>query len=100
MGRRVSLLVGALLLAAGLANAAQVVIRVRPPAPVRVGVVGVAPGPGYVWIDGYHEYRRNRYVWVEGRWARPPHRNWAWVPAHYRPVRGGWMFVPGHWRRH
>ncbi len=99
MAKRLSFLVCTLLLAAGLASAAQVVIRVRPPAPVHVGMLGVAPGPGYAWIDGYHEYRGDRYVWVEGRWARPPHRHWVWVSPHYRPARGGWVFVPGHWRR-
>jgi hypothetical protein len=38
----------------GLIGSAQTtVIRIAPPPPVRVGVVGVAPGPGYVWIGGY-----------------------------------------------
>jgi hypothetical protein len=31
---------------------AQTVVRVAPPPPVRVGVVGKPPGIGYVWIEG------------------------------------------------
>jgi len=54
----------------GLIGSAQTtVIRIAPPPPVRVGVVGVAPGPGYVWIGGYQRWTGSGYVWVAGRWA-------------------------------
>jgi hypothetical protein len=98
MGKRFAILILTLLLTAGLAGASEVVIRVGPPPPVQVGMVGVAPGPGYVWTDGYHAWRGNHYAWVPGRWVRPPHHHAAWVPAHYRAIPGGWTFVPGHWR--
>ena len=98
MTNRIHLLVFAFLLTAGLASAQGVVIRVAPPAPVRVGVVGVAPGPGFVWVEGYHAWQGGAYAWVPGRWVRPPRPRAFWVRPHYRRVRGGWVFVPGHWR--
>ena len=42
----------ALALLGAVVGAAQTVIRIAPPPPVRVGVVGVAPGPGYVLDSG------------------------------------------------
>ena len=98
MRKRLCLLFCAFLLTAGLASAAQVVIRVAPPRPARVGVVGVAPGPGYVWVEGYHEWRGNAYVWVPGRWLLPPGPRARWIAPRYRHVRGGWVFVPGRWQ--
>ncbi|MGD0416638.1 MAG: hypothetical protein ABSA80_14865 [Terriglobales bacterium] len=47
------------LLLGGVIGAAQTVIRIAPPPPVRVGVVGVAPGPGYVWVGGYQRWNGN-----------------------------------------
>ncbi len=78
MAKRLLMLLFTLLLAAGLASAAQVVIRVAPPPPVRVGVVGVAPGPGFVWVEGYHAYQGGGYVWVPGRWVLPPRPRARW----------------------
>jgi hypothetical protein len=43
-----------------------------PPPALRFEQRGVAPGPGYVWIDGYWGYSGGRYAWVAGRWDRPP----------------------------
>ena len=51
---------------------AQVVVRVAPPPPI-VEHRPVAPGPRYVWTDGYHRWDGHRYVWVSGRWVMPPH---------------------------
>jgi hypothetical protein len=90
------LLAGAL--AVGAANAADVVIRVGPPRPVHVGPVGVAPGPGYVWTNGYHEYAGGHYVWHEGVWVRPPHEHAHWVEHRWVHRNGGYVFEQGHWR--
>ena len=98
MIRRFYLLLVAVLLTAGIASAQRVVIRVAPPRPVHVGVMGQAPGPGFVWIEGYHAWRGEAYVWVPGRWVRPPRRHARWIRPRYRHVRGGWVFVPGRWR--
>ncbi|HUI43541.1 MAG TPA: YXWGXW repeat-containing protein [Terriglobia bacterium] len=98
MTKKFYMLLFAVLMTAGLASAQQVVIRVAPPRPEHVGRIGRAPGPGFVWIEGYHEWRGNAYVWVPGRWERPPRPRARWVRPHYRHVRGGWIFVAGHWR--
>src|ERR1035441_2309091 len=55
------------LLSACAANGAAVV-RFAPPPP-RYGVVGVAPGPGYMWAGGFWELGGGNYVWGAGRWA-------------------------------
>jgi len=88
----------AALLLGGVVGAAQTVIRVAPPAPVRVGVVGVAPGSGYVWVGGYQSWNGTRYVWVAGKWVRPPRAGMIWVSPRYVASGGGWVFHKGYWR--
>src|SRR5580704_13471762 len=82
----------------GLTNtvcSAQTVIRVAPPAPKSVVVVGRAPGPKYVWIGGYWTWRSGHYVWVAGRWIVPPRAGVVWGRAALRSeqrrlrIRGG-----------
>ena len=90
----------ALLLALCLAPAAsfaQVVVRIGPPAPI-VERRPPPPERGFVWIDGYHRWDGERYVWVGGRWDRPPHHHAVWVPHHWVHRHGGWVLVEGHWR--
>jgi hypothetical protein len=69
-----------------------------PPPPVAYGVVGVAPGPGFVWIEGYHAWQGGRYVWVPGRWVRPPRPGAVWVRPEWRREGRGWRFHEGRWR--
>lgn len=73
-------------------------VRVPPPPPRAVGVVGYAPGPGYVWIDGHWDWRGRSWYWAPGRWALPPRPNATWVPGRWTPQRGGHRWRPGHWR--
>ena len=90
----------ALLLAATLlpaASYAQVAITVAPPAPI-VETRGPAPGSGFVWIAGYHRWDGGRYVWVPGRWDRPPHPGAHWVAHRWVHRHGGWVLVEGRWR--
>ena len=68
-----------------------------PPAP-RYGAVGVAPGPGFVWIDGYWNWRGGRYVWAPGYWAHPPRRGAVWVRPEWYRHGNGWRMHEGHWR--
>lgn len=75
----------------------RVYVRVGPPAPV-VEVRRVAPGPRYVWRDGYHRWNGHAYVWVPGAWAVPPHPHQNWVPGRWVQDRHGWYYVTGHWR--
>lgn len=74
-----------------------VVVRVGPPAAV-VEHPGPRPHEGYVWIAGYHRWDGARYVWVPGRWDRPPRPHAVWVPHHWVHRRGGYVLVEGHWR--
>ena len=75
----------------------RVYLRVGPPAPIVEARVA-APGPGYVWIPGYHRWNGGAYVWTPGRWDRPPRVRARWVPSHWAQDRRGWYFVDGRWR--
>jgi hypothetical protein len=78
--------------------AGAVYVRTAPPPP-RYAVIGVAPGPGWVWTDGFWDWRGGRWVWAEGRWMRPPRPRAVWVPARWVEVRPGQMRLErGHWR--
>jgi len=92
-------LLGAALVAspACAAPRGRVYVRVGPPAPIVEARV-VAPGPGYVWVAGYHAWNGRAYAWVPGRWERPPRARAVWVPAHWQRERRGWYLVEGHWR--
>jgi len=34
------------------------------------GVAVEAPGPGWLWVDGYWRSSGRGRVWIEGHWAR------------------------------
>jgi hypothetical protein len=72
-------------------------VRTGPPVRV-VEVRSVAPGPGFVWIEGYHRWDGRGYLWVPGRWERAPRARAAWVPGHWAQDRRGWYWVDGRWR--
>jgi hypothetical protein len=55
------------------------------------------PGPGYAWIDGYWGWRGGRYIWVPGRWDRPPYAGAYWNHGHWDHYPEGWRFHEGHW---
>ncbi len=84
-------------LSLGSAEAAEVVVRVAPPAAV-VEERGVAPSPNHVWIAGYHRWDGNAYVWVPGRWDTPPRPHARWVAGRWVHRHGGYVFVDGRWR--
>ena len=93
-----------LLLAAGLAlSAAGCVYPARtvyygPPPPPHAEVVGVAPGPGYVWIHGRWAWRGGNYVWVVGHWTARPGYASVWVDGRWENRGGNYVFVDGYWR--
>lgn len=109
MTKRMLMVLGALTLASSVACAGgapvetQLGIRVvyverRPPVQ-RVEVIGVAPGPEYVWVNGYWGWSGVEYVWVSGRWAMPPQRYAVWVPGRWERARGhGYYYAEGHWK--
>ena len=75
-----------------------VVVPAPPPAPYAVGAVGYAPGPGYVWIDGFWNLNGGRWVWANGRWAVPPRPHAVWVADRWERHGNGWHYHRGHWR--
>jgi hypothetical protein len=89
-------IISAVLLAFTLAGSAQIIVKVRPAAPVIVRPV--APSPRHVWIDGGWVVRGGNYVWVDGYYIVPKHGH-RWVPGHWAARRGGWAWIPGHWSR-
>lgn len=88
-------LAAALTLAGCAARAEYVAVGPPPP---RVEVFGYAPGPGYVWCNGYWNWGGGRYVWVPGYWSRPPRPRMRWVPGRWEHHRGRYEFRRGHWR--
>lgn len=95
--KKVILLAAAVLLSIPSASFAQIVVRIAPP-PVVVEHPGPRPHPGWVWIDGHHQWDGRRYVWAHGYWAAPPRPHAIWVRGHWGHVHGGYVWVDGHWR--
>jgi len=85
-----------LVLTAGVANA-QIVVRIGPP-PRVVERRPPPPHEGAVWVQGYHRWDGNAYVWVPGEYRDPPHPHAAWVDGHWAHRSGGYVWVEGHWR--
>ncbi|MGD1147856.1 MAG: hypothetical protein ABR961_07905 [Thermoanaerobaculaceae bacterium] len=67
-----------------------------PPGPI-VELRGVAPGPAFVWIDGYWAWH-SRWVWMAGSWVVPPRAHAVWVPGRWYRHTSGWRWAPGFWR--
>lgn len=93
------LLTGALFAACVLTGCAggAYVVAAGPPPP-RYGVMGYAPGSGYVWTDGFYDLRGGRWVWVAGAWRRPPRPGRVWVSPVWVRAGHGWRFHGGYWR--
>ena len=72
--------------------------QVPPPPPPRYGPVGYAPGPGFLWMDGYWDLHGSRWAWSPGRWAHPPRRGAHWVAPRWERHGRGWRFHSGRWR--
>lgn len=89
-------LLALMLLAAGVTFAADLSlgIRIGPPPPPRVvRVRPVAPGPDYVWVDGYWYPVEGHYRWHEGYWSRPAYPAARWVA----PRHDGERYYNGYW---
>lgn len=79
------------------AEPAEVVVTEAPPAPV-VEVIGVAPGPGFIWIGGYYHWTGGRWAWYRGHYERPPHPGAVWVRARYELRGARRVYIRGYWR--
>jgi hypothetical protein len=95
MKKLLLLAICALMLPVGAALAQYV--RVAPPPPVYERPVP-SPGPGYVFIPGYHRWDGHAYVWTSGRYVVPPRPHAVWIAGHWDHRPGGWFWVAGHWR--
>ena len=70
-----------------------------PPPPDEVDtVVGVAPGPGFIWVGGYWGWGPGGWAWRHGYWGRPPHPGAVWVRPGYVFRGGRHVYVRGGWR--
>jgi hypothetical protein len=88
----------ALLLAGCVEYPRRTVMVYGAPPPVREEVVGIAPGPGYLWIRGHWAWREGRYVWIGGRWASSPRAGAIWIDGRWENHGGNYVFVEGYWR--
>lgn len=96
------LLIAALLASTAAAPAVGqigIVIGRTPPPPLRYERRPPMPGPGYMWVDGYWNWRGGRYVWVPGHWDRPPYAGAYWSHGHWDRYDDGWHYHEGHWDR-
>jgi hypothetical protein len=73
-------------------------VVVEGPPPPRYGAIGVAPGPGFVWADGFWDLRGSRWEWAPGHWVHPPRARAVWVGPEWRHEGGHWRFHRGYWR--
>jgi hypothetical protein len=93
-----SLLAASLTVSSACADTSgRLYVRVGPPVPV-YEVRIAAPGPGYVWIGGYHRWDGRAYAWVAGRWAQPPRPRAVWAAGHWDHNGHGYFWVEGRWR--
>jgi hypothetical protein len=76
----------------------QVVVNDPPPPVVQEEVIGVAPGPDYIWVSGYYVWHHENYHWVHGHWGRRPWNSAVWVGGEWRSGPHGYVFVRGYWR--
>lgn len=74
------------------------VVANEAPPPVRFEVVGVAPAPGYFWVNGAWFWESSRYAGHPGYW-QAPRPGYRWVAHSWHPAGNGWRMEPGHWRR-
>ncbi len=68
-----------------------------PPPPPPVQTVVVAPGPGYVWIDGEWTWGGAGWFWVAGHWGYPPYPHAVWIAGRRWHDAYGWHYYRGHW---
>src|SRR5207253_2328005 len=60
---------------------------------------GYAPYDSAIWIHGYWRWR-GEWIWIRGRWSRPPMFGYEWCEPYYEARPGVVVIVEGHWRRH
>jgi len=76
--------------------APETVVRQSPPPP-REEVRITAPSSHHVWVPGYWTWGNSEWVWVYGRWEKPPERMATWVPGQWVQRGDMWAWRQGHW---
>jgi WXXGXW repeat (2 copies) len=77
-----------------MAAQVSVGIQIGPPPPPRVyRVHPLAPGPDYIWLDGYWYADGRRWRWHDGYWTRAPYAGARWIAPRYESSR----FFNGYW---
>ena len=71
-------------------------IHIGPPAP-RHEVIVESPYAGATWVPGYYSFDGGAYVWVPGRWERPPRENAYWVEPRYERHGDHYDYFAGRW---
>ena len=74
------------------------------PTPASVGLERLVNQPDSsmnpdAWIRGDYRWNGSEYVWVTGRWEKPPQRGAVWVNGRWLKSRQGWYWVEGYWRQ-
>ncbi len=67
-----------------------------PAAPAEVQTA--SPGPGHIWVAGYHDFIGGRHVWRAGRWVEVK-PGYEYVRARYEWTGQTWTFHVPHWRK-
>ena len=89
-------LIALVMLAAGSAVAANIAVGINigaPPPPPVVVVQPPAPGPDFLWVQGYWYPVEGRYHWHAGYWTLPPYEGAIWIAPHHDRGR----FFTGYW---
>jgi len=73
------------------------VVVVEPPPQARVEVIP-ARQPGYYWVPGHYIHNGRQYVWVSGRYERPPREGVQWEAGRWDRRGNGYVWIEGRWR--
>lgn len=79
------------------AQAQHVFVQVAPPPMVQEVIP--APRPGFIWVQGHHEWRHRHYVWVPGVWMRE-RVGYAYMQPRWEQRGTQWVYMTGGWERH
>jgi hypothetical protein len=74
----------------------EVIVHSQPP-PERYESVGIAPGPGYVFVRGHWGWRHDRWEWMGGRWEVPARPGNVWISGQWIARGNGWVWMEGHY---
>lgn len=68
-----------------------------PPPPPQTQVVVIQQEPDSIWIPGCWEYGLQGYVWIPGRWVRPPPYRRHYMAPHWGRRGGTYVYIRGYW---